>query len=163
MNQYRKLREQDGFDWEEYRFDYFFRALQAGVYVIIVGTFVDPSNTSMVTALFVGMYIRRVEAVFEDLGDRFGDTLRGILGTMVQRLSPTEKRQKRQEIQNQFLTLKKNYEQLKAKLDDPDRQKLENELLKIQTLIQKGKVEAAESKLLSLDFQIKDVQIKLKN
>jgi len=161
MTQYRKMRDQDGFDWKQYRSDYSFRALQAAVYVMVIGSLVDQSATSMVTALFVGMYIRRVEAVFEDVGDRFGDTLRGMLGTTVQRLSPAENRLKRQELQKRFLALKKDYEKLKAKLEVSDRQKLGNELLKTQTLIQKGKVEPAESKLLSLDFQIKDFQIKL--
>lgn len=164
MSQMRKLREQDGFDWIQYRSDYIFRAFQAGVYVIVIANLVDPATINMVLiSLFVGMYIRKVEASFESMGDRFGEMLKGILGTAVQRLSPTEKRQRQEELQKKYIDLKDDYGKLKGKLDDSDCKKLESEFLKVQTLIQKGKVEAAEAKLLSMDFQIKDFQLKHKN
>ena len=164
MSQIRKLREQDGFDWTQYRSDYVFRAFQAAVYVIVIASLVDPAATNMVLiSLFVGMYIQKVEAAFESMGDRFGDMLKGILGTAVQRLSPAEKRKKQDELQKKFIALKKDYEKLKAEIKESDNQKLEREFLNTQNLIQKAKVEAAETKLLSLDFQIKDFQIRHDN
>lgn len=167
MGQYRKLREQDEFDWKQYSFDYYFRAFQACVYVVVIENLVNPgeetTNPQMVMiSLFVGMYIRKVESAFESMGARFGDMLKGILGAAVQKLSPAERRKKQEELQTQFISLKENYEPLKAKLDTLECEKLESEFTRIKTLLQKGNIDAAETKLLNLDFQIKDFQIKHK-
>jgi len=163
-NQYRVRREEEGFDWNEYRFDYYFRALQACIYVIVINHIVtnDPSGLSgemAIISLFVGMYIRKVEEAFETLGDRFGDMIKGILGSTVQRLSPAERRQKLTELEERWTTLNKGYLGLKTKLDETDRREVEELISKAKDLILKGKAEAAEIKLLNLDFRVKDLEI----
>lgn len=161
MSQYRKLREKDGFDWGEYWFDYLFRAFQACVYVVVIENLVKPNGelNMALLSLFVGMYIRRVEAAFEDMGDRFGDMLKGILGTSVQRLSPVERRKRLQELQNQLIELKKIYQPLKPEIDDSEQGRLDGEFSKALSFIQKDRIEAAETSLLHLDFAIKDLQL----
>ena len=163
-NQYRVRRDEEGFDWNEYKFDYYFRALQACIYVIVINHLVsiDPSGLSgemAIISLFVGMYIRKVEEAFETLGDRFGDMIKGILGSAVQRLTPAERKQKLTELEERWTTLNKGYLALKPKLGEPERREVEEMISKAKDLILKGKVEAAELKLLNLDFKIKDLEL----
>ena len=163
-NQYRVRRDEEGFDWNEYQFDYYFRALQACIYVIVIDFVVskDPSGLSgemTIISLFVGMYIRRVEEAFETLGDRFGDMIKGILGSTVQRLTPAERKQKLTELEERWTTLNKAYLDLKPKLDEAVRGEVEELISKTKDLILKGKVDAAELKLVHLDFKIKDLPI----
>jgi hypothetical protein len=162
-NQYRLRRDEEGFDWNEYQFDYYFRALQACIYVIVIDFIVSKDQTGLsgemtVIALFVGMYIRRVEEAFETLGDRFGDMIKGILGSTAQRLTPAERRQKLAELEEQWTTLNQGYLDLKPNLGEEERKKVEDLISKAKDLILKGKAEAAEIKLLHLDFKVKDLQ-----
>jgi hypothetical protein len=108
-------------------------------------------------SLLIGMYIRRVEEAFETLGDRFGDTIKGILGSTVQRLTPAERRQKLADLEERWTAMNRDYISLKAKIGEPQRREIEELISKSKDLILKGKVEAAELKLLDLDFKIKDL------
>ena len=108
-------------------------------------------------SLFLGMYIRKVEEAFETLGDRFGDTLRGILGSAVQRLTPAERRQKLAELEERWTVLHNDYLKAKATIEEPKRKEVEELLSKSKELIIKNKVEAAELKILNLDFKIRDL------
>ena len=94
--------------------------------------------------------------LFETLGDRFADTIRGILGSTVQRLPPAERRQKLAALEERWTALNKDYLDLKSKIEEPERSEVEELISKAKELILKGKVEAAELKLLNLDFKIKD-------
>jgi hypothetical protein len=161
-NQYRVRRDEEGFIWDEYKFDYYFRALQACIYVIIINHLVHEdqlgfSGGMATVSLFVGMYIRKVEEAFETLGDRFGDTLRGILGSAVQRLTPAERRQKIVELEERWTALHNDYLRAKSAIEEPKRKEVEELLSKSKELILKNKVEAAELKVLNLDFKIKDL------
>jgi hypothetical protein len=161
-NQYRVRRDEEGFIWNEYKFDYYFRALQACIYVIIINHLVREdqlgfSGGMATVSLFVGMYIRKVEEAFETLGDRFGDTLRGILGSAVQRLTPAERRQKLAELEERWTVLRNDYLKAKATIEEPKRKEVEKLLSKSKELIVKNKIEAAELKVLNLDFKIKDL------
>jgi hypothetical protein len=161
-NQYRVRRDEEGFIWDAYKFDYYFRALQACIYVIIINHLVREdqlgfSGGMATVSLFVGMYIRRVEEAFETLGDRFGDTLRGILGSAVQRLTPAERRQKLAELDERWTVLQNDYLKAKATIEEPKRKEIEDLLSKSKELILKSKIEAAELKVLNLNFKIKDL------
>ncbi len=161
-NQYRVRRDEEGFIWAEYKYDYYFRALQAIVYVIVISYLVSRGKSELsgemtMISLLIGMYIRKVEEAFETLGDRFGDTIRGILGSTVQRLTPAERRQKLAELEQRWTALNKNYLSLKSKVEEPERGAVEGLISKAKELILKGKVEAAELKLLDLDFKIKNL------
>jgi len=163
-NQYRVRRDEEGFDWNEYQFDYYFRALQACIYVIVIDFIVSKDSTGLtgemtLISLFVGMYIRRVEEAFETLGDRFGDMIKGILGSTVKRLTPEERKKNLTELEGQWTTLTKSYIALKSKIGEPDRKDLEEMFSKTKDLILKSKVEAAELKLFNLDFRIKDLEL----
>lgn len=74
MTQFRVHRDQGGFDWADYWFDYSFRAFQACVYIIVIENLVDEkagtldANMALIV-LFVGMYIRKVEEAFENMGE----------------------------------------------------------------------------------------------
>jgi hypothetical protein len=169
-SRFRKLREQgEFFKWKQYGFDYFFRAFQASVYVTVIGNLLggksnDPGNFSgnmVLISLFVGMYIRRVEEAFENMGDRFGDMLKGLLGTYVQRISPAEQRRRLEDLKKQFIDLKERYHEVKAKLSKEVSKELEDRLVKIKEQIQKGKIDTAEINLLDLDFRIRDLKVEV--
>jgi len=166
-SKHRQVRDAERFSWNEYGADYLFRAFQACVYVVLIQNLVGSNgsggsgvswNMSLI-ALFVGMYIRKVEKAFESLGDRFGDMLSGILGTAVQRLSPAERRKKLEELQQQFLDLKNKYSAKKADLEEMDQQELDAKFLKVKELIQKAKIDAAEIELLNLEFRLKELGV----
>ncbi len=155
----REVRDEEAFNWKEYGPDYLFRAFQACVYVVLIQNLVGsdaPWNMALI-ALFVGMYIRKVEKAFGSLGDRFGDMLAGVLGTAVQRLSPAERRKKLEELQKQLLDLKDKYSAKKTELKQVDQQNLDAQFLKIKELLQKGKIDAVEMKLLDLEFRLKEL------
>jgi hypothetical protein len=163
-NQYRVRRDEEGFDWNEYQFDYYFRALQACIYVIVIDFMASKDSTGLtgemtLISLFVGMYIRRVEEAFETLGDRFGDMIKGILGSTVKRLTPEEHKKKLTELGGQWATLNKSYLALKSKIGEPERKDVEGMFSRTQDLILKNKVEAAERELFNLDFKIKDLEL----
>ncbi len=158
---YQKLRDVENFNWKEYGPDYFFRAFQACVYVVVIQNLVDDStgwDMSMV-ALFVGLYIQKVEKAFDSLGERFGDMLSGVLGTAVQKLSPEERRKKLGELQQKFLDLMNKYSAKKAELAQADQQETEAQFLKIKEQMQKGKLDAAEMTFLTLEFRLKELGI----
>ena len=167
-SRFRKLREQgELFKWKEYGFDYFFRAFQAAVYVTVIDKLLvgesnspgDFTRNMVLISLFVGMYIRRVEEAFENMGDRFGDMLKGLLGTYVQRISPAEQRKRLEDLKKQFIDLKERYQGIKAKLSEQVSKELEDQLVKIKGQIQKGKIDTAEINLLDLDFRIRDLKV----
>lgn len=165
MSLYREKREEEGFQWKKYRFDYLFRALQVCVYIIVIDNLLQEDNSKLsgnmaLISLLVGMFIRKVEEAFENLGERLGDMLKGFLGPFVQQLTPSERRKKTEELQNQFLALKKAYGKLKGKLPEASRKDLEERLMKCKELIQRGKLDSAEIKLLDTDFRMKDLSEK---
>lgn len=167
MSRFRKLREQEErFEWKEYGFDYFFRAFQAAVYVTVIDNLINSgttiANSEMVLmSLFVGMYIRKVEEAFENMGDRFGDMLKGILGAYVQRISPEERRSQLVDLGKQFMDLKVSYQGIKAKLPEEVSKELEKHLKKIKEQIQKRKFDVAEMNILDLDFRIRDLKMQV--
>lgn len=171
-NQYRVRRDEESFNWKEYQFDYYFRAFQACIYVIVIDFFMENtdgaartganqsgiSGNMTIISLLVGMYIRRVEEAFETLGDRFGDMIKGILGSSVQRLTPAERRQKLLEIDTRWIALSNRYTAVKPKLDEQKCKEIEELITKIKDLIMKGKVEPAELKTINLEFKINDLE-----
>ena len=176
ISRFRKLREQgELFKWKEYGFDYFFRAFQASVYVTVIDNLLNSATTTggsgiitgnlngnmVLISLFVGMYIRRVEEAFENMGDRFGDMLKGLLGTYVQRISPAERRRRLEDLKKQFIDLKERYQGIKAKLSKGVSKELEERLAKTKEQIQKGKIDTAEINLLDLDFRIRDLKMEV--
>ena len=74
----------------------------------------------------------------------------------MQRLTPAERRQKLAALEERWTALNKDYLDLKSKIEEPERSEVEELISKAKELILKGKVEAAELKLLNLDFKIKD-------
>lgn len=166
-SKHREMRDVGGFSWQEYGADYLFRAFQACVYVVLIQNLVSSGgqgssgvtwNMSLI-ALFVGMYIRKVEKTFESLGDRFGDMLSGILGTAVQQLSPAERRKRLEDLQRQFLDLKNKYSEKKAGLGQAVRPELDAQFLKIKELLLKGKLDAVEMEILNLEFRLKELGV----
>ena len=176
MSRFRKLRErEEPFKWKEYGFDYLFRAFQAAVYVIVIDNLINSATTTdgranvtgnvsenmVLISLFVGMYIRKVEEAFENMGDRFGDMLKGVLGTYVQRISPAEQRRRLEDLRKQFIDLKERYQGIKTKLSKEVSKELEERLVKIKEQIQKRKIDTVEINLLDLDFRITDLKMEV--
>lgn len=176
MSRFRKLREEvEGFKWKEYGFDYFFRAFQAAVYVTVIENLLTGGETTggsksaagnfsgnmVLISLFVGMYVRRVEEAFENLGDRFGDMLKGILGAYVERISPTEQRRLIEDVNQKLIELKEIYQGIKPKLPKEVARELEGKLKEIKEKILKRKIDSAEMSLLDLDFRIKDLKVEI--
>ena len=176
MNRFRKLREREElFKWKEYGFDYFFRAFQAAVYVTVIDNLLNSATTTggsgnvtgnfsgnmVLISLFVGMYIRKVEEAFENMGDRFGDMLKGLLGTYVQRISPAERRRRLEDLKKQFIALKERYQGIKANLPKEVSKELEERLVKTKEQIQKRKIDTAEINLFDLDFRIRDLKMEV--
>jgi len=168
---HREVRDEDGFDWQEYWPDYLFRALQAGVYIIVIqnlvleptgpdGSLVStalPSVGLAVIALFVGMFIRQVERVFEEVGERFGDMLTGVLGTAVSRLSPPERRGEIEATRQKVLELRRVYNSVKAGVEADARASAEGLFKEATELLQKGKVDAARSRVNDLELALTDL------
>ena len=115
-SKYRELRDVETFSLGKYWFDHLFRIFQACLYVLIIDNWQnkgDQASISMaVIALFVGMYIRKVEVAFESLGERFGEMLKSLLGLSSQQASQEERAQRvkslkaeLEELQQQATTL----------------------------------------------------------
>lgn len=161
VKQFRIRRDQGGFSWHKYKYDYIFRAFQAVIYIVIIDNTVSKNNTEFagqmaLIALFVGMYIRKVEEAFENLGDRFRDTLRGILGATATRLTPAEKRTKLVNLRNQLNALSKKYDHIKQKVEEGKRKEIGDKIMKANDFIQKGNINSAEKILIDLNLQIMD-------
>ncbi|MBW1797721.1 MAG: hypothetical protein JRJ21_04805 [Deltaproteobacteria bacterium] len=164
MTQFRVHRDRGGFDWTDYWFDYSFRAFQACVYVIVienlVGEKADTLDANMaLIALFVGMYIRKVEEAFENMGDRFGDMLKGILGTAGQRLSPDERRRRIEELRSRLLDLKKKFITFRNDLNEDLQSDIDGQFASATEMLDKEKVGPAESAVTHLGFRIEDLLI----
>lgn len=161
--QVRERREKGIFNWDQYRSDYIFRMFQASVYVIILYSVAyengGGSNIPLTLfSLFIGMYIRRVEEVFENFGDRFGDTLRGILGASAQRLSVEERSKKIDDLRKQLMDLIKTYDTKRKDIAEEQCKNLDELIKQALGLIQQGDVEKAEKTNLDLKFQIASIK-----
>lgn len=160
MSKYREKRDLEGFDIKMYGLDYAFRAFQACVFIIIIYNLTkNDENFNGQMALFsllVGMYIQKVESAFDSLGERFGEMLKGILGTSIERVSPDERKILLEDIMGRFQELKNNYNDLRDSLEENETKSLEKDILSIKELIDKGKISTADFKLLSTEFWLKD-------
>jgi hypothetical protein len=161
--QVRERREKGIFNWDQYKSDYIFRMFQASVYVIILYSVAYENGKGShipltLFSLFIGMYIRRVEEVFENFGDRFGDTLRGILGASAQRLSVEERSKKIDDLRKQLLDLIKTYDAKRKDIAEEQCKNLDELIKQALGLIQQGDVEKAEKTNLDLKFQIASIK-----
>ena len=160
--QVRERRDQGSFDWNKYRSDYIFRVFQALIYVIIIYSLIGdkPAESSDISlpialiSLFIGMYIRRVEEAFENFGDRFGDTLRGMLGASTRRAENEEKINQIEEQRKNLRELINNYDGKRDKLDQTQRQAYEEKIKGTLELIQETNTPAAERNLLDLKYDL---------
>jgi hypothetical protein len=125
MHKYREYRDTTGFKWDKYKFDYVLRAFEAPLFVIIIENGFNPDNNGLesfglgLLALFVGMYVRKVEEAFDKFGARFGSMVHGLLGTGGP-ISPEEQSR----IADRFHELRRRYDEVEDRLDQEDRKEI---------------------------------------
>jgi len=164
MSKYRELRDTGNFDLKKYGFDYIFSIIQAAIYVILINAIINNDKSSSDTipyqlyiiSLLVGMYISKLESSFDDFGNRFSDTIKGLLGSSLPNLTEAEKKKNIEELFSRLKDLKITYNSYSNKMDQAVKKIIEDKFELSLNLIKTEKYSDAQLLIYEIEYNLSE-------